>query len=107
MPVNYTNEERQRYIAFLSSNLESPRTTILSCDIRPGKLEQFYTVEWVNISESGVLNDLPKDETYAFPIDIEILDNHQYHCIVNIQHRSDQIETIPYNGRNIVINKKG
>ena len=108
MPTDYTNEERNRYIAFLRSNLESPRNTYLSCDIRPGKLKELYTVEWVNISESGVVNDLQNDTTYDFPIDIEISDkNDQYYCIVDIQHRSDEDKTISYNGRNIIINTKG
>ena len=107
MPGDYTDKERHRYIAFLSSKLESPRNTNLSCDIRSGKLEQLYTVEWVNISESGAVNNLTNDEAYNFPIDIEILNNHQYHCIVGIQHRSDSNETITYDGPNIIINTKG
>ena len=107
MPANYANEERHRYIAFLSSNPERPRNTHLSCDIRPDKLEQLYRVEWVNISESGAVSNLPNDETYDLPIDIEIFDNHRYRCIVYIQHRSDRDETIAYDGRNITINKKG
>ena len=60
-----------------------------------------------NISESGAVNDFPNDETYDFPIDIEILDNHQYHCVVDIQHRSDSNETKTYDGPNIIINTKG
>ena len=108
MPADYTNKERHRYIAFLRSNLESPRNAELSCDIRPGKLENFYTVKWVNISDSGTVNNLPNDETYDFPIDIDFLDNNdQYQCRVDIQHRSDRNETITYNGRNIIINTKG
>ena len=106
-PANYANEEKHRYIAFLHSNRESPRNTNLSCDIRPGKLEQFYTVKWVNISDSGTVNDLPNIETYDFPIDIEFSDNDRYRCIVIIQHRSDRSETIAYDGRNIIINKEG
>ena len=107
MPGDYTDKERHRYIAFLSSNLESPRNTNLSCDIRPGKLEQLYTVEWVNISESGAVNNLTNDEAYNFPIDIEISDTHRYHCRVDIQHRSDSNEILTYDGRNIIINTKG
>ena len=108
MPTDYTNEERNRYIAFLRSNLESPRNTNLSCDIRPGKLKELYTVEWVNISESGEVIDLQNDTTYDFPIDVEISDkNDGYYCIVDIQHRSDEDKTIRYNGRNIIINTKG
>ena len=108
MPTDYTNIVRHRYIAFLRSNLESPRNTNLSCDIRPGKLKELYTVEWVNISESGEVNDLQNDTIYDFPIDFEISDkNDQYYCRVDIQHRSDEDETKRYNGRNIIINTKG
>ena len=104
MPATYTNEERHRYIAFLS---EHPRHTQLRCDIRPKKLEQLYRVGWVTISEIGAVSNLPNDETYDLPIDVEMLDNHRYRCIVYIQHRSDRSETIPYDGQNIAINKKG
>ena len=107
VPANYTNEERHRYIAFLSSNRERPRNTHLSCDIRPDKLQQFYRVKWVAISESGAVSNLSNDGNYVHSVDIEIFDNYRYRCVVYIQHRSDRNETIAYDGRTITINKKG
>ena len=102
--TNYENEPaRLRYIIFPTP--DSSRVIKLSCPIRPGALEESYSVEWQTSTGDG-LTTLENSAHYDFPVNISP-SQPVYRCRVSIQHRNDQEDTIPYNGPEIMIEKKG
>ena len=83
---------RDRYIIFPTP--DSIREITLTCPITPGPLsDSQYSVEWIGTDGSTVINR--KD--YSIKEDIDPSSSPQYQCIVTIQHRSDQDDTIVYN----------
>ena len=105
--TNYENESRLRYVVF--PTLNSSRVIELSCPIRPGALEESYSVEWQTSNAGGGsgFTTLENSAHYDFSDDITPSSQPVYRCRVSIQHRNDQEDTIPYNGPKTMIKKKG
>ena len=103
--TNYDNESRLRNVVFPTP--DSSRIVNLSCPIRPGALEERYSVEWQTRNPGGGFTILENSAHYDFQVDITPSSQPVYRCRVSIQHRSDQEDTIPYNGPEIMIEKKG
>ena len=102
--TNYDNASRLRYVVFPTP--DSSRVIELSCPIRPGALEESYSVEWQTSTGSG-FTTLPDSSYYDFPVAITPSPQPVYRCRVSIQHRNDSKDTIPYNGPEIMIENKG
>ena len=102
--ANYDDESRLRYVVFPTP--DSSRVVTLSCPIRPGALNESYSVEW-QTSTGGGFTSLENSADYDFPVNITPSPQPVYRCRVSIQHRSDQEDTIPYNGPEIMIEEKG
>ena len=86
---------------------DSSREVNLTCPIRPGVLNDSYSVQWES-SIPGVPGFTIVDtEHYDITQDINSTSLHQYQCKVTIQHRSDESRKETYNGPMIIINKLG
>ena len=103
--TNYDNEARLRYVIFPTP--DSSRVINLCCPIRPGVLEESYSVEWQTSNPGGGFTTLENSALYDFPVNITPSPQPVYRCRVSLQHRSDQESTIPYNGPEIMIEKRG
>ena len=104
--TNYDNApQRLRYVIFPTP--DSSRVIELSCPIRPGALEESYSVEWQTSNPGGGYTTLENSAHYDFPVNITPSPQPVYRCRVSIQHRNDSEDTIPYNGPQIMIENKG
>ena len=103
--TNYDNEARLRYVVFPTP--DSSRVVTLSCPIRPGALEESYSVEWQASNPGGGFTTLENSASCDFPVNITPSSQPVYWCRVSIRHRDDQVDTIPYNGPQIMIENKG
>ena len=105
--TNYDNEEPRRlYRVF--SNRSSTRDIGLSCPIRPGALEESYSVVWQASNPGSGFTTIDDSEgQYNFSVTVDSSSQSKYQCKVSIQHRSDQVATQDYDGPEIIIEKLG
>ena len=103
--MDYSNEQRDRYITFPSP--ENQHIITLHCDIQPGLLTNRYTIKWSKESNTGPgFIQLADSGFYDFTTAVSPTDV-LYQCTVEIRHRSDGDSPISYDGPRIIIHKAG
>ena len=103
---NYEGTTTLRYLTFPSPN--SSRDIELSCPIRPGVLEERYTVHWQGTyPKSRPFILFSNSSFYDFSVNTIPSSQRQFQCRVDIQHRSDQSHTTLYSGPTIIVERKG
>ena len=77
---------RYRYVIFPTP--DSSRDIELSCPIRPGALEDSYSVEWQASNPGSEFAALEDKAYYDISVSITPSLKHTYRCMVSIQHRN-------------------
>ena len=103
---SYEGTTTLRYLTFPSP--DSSRDIELSCPIRPGVLEERYTVDWQGTyPQSRTFILFSNSSFYDFSVNTVPSSQRQFQCRVNIQHRSDLSHTTFYSGPTIIVERKG
>ena len=88
---NYDGITAPHYVIFPIAN--GSHEINLSCSIRPGALEDSYSVTWYKLAEDS--DDEVISNSYVVTVTVNAsLPPPRYCCVVNIQHRSDMPDII-------------